>query len=283
MSLCKKNLHLHFQYFSPKAHMNQENRYKETSFCTFHKASLTVEAVVVIPLVVAFLLTLVSFFHVLLIQMKVEEALIYTGRRVAVESCVVEDEFAQAASAQALLLSRLYGDTRISRFVEGGGLGVSLLGSSFKGEKIILHATYYVKLPISMFGVEGITLWSRNVFRKWIGDVSQEQEGEDGWVYLTPNGEVYHKLESCRALIVRVKKAFFSTIESIRGKNGQKYYACDGCVEKISEEDIVYFTDYGDKYHQRLNCRYIKRTVNKKLLSEVSDRRPCALCCGGKE
>lgn len=253
---------------------------KETSFYACQKASLTVEAAVVIPIVSAFFVTLLFFFQILHIQMRVEEALIYAGRKVAVESCVVTDETLQFASAKALVLWELREDKVISRYVQGESIGVALLGSDFRSDRIVLLATYRVTLPINLFGIDGITLWSKNSFQKWVGDLPITEDGES-WVYVTSNGEVYHKLESCRALTIRVRSAFLWTMDTIRGKNGQKYYSCSRCVENITDKDLVYYTDYGELYHKRLNCGHIKRTVDKKRLSEVENRRPCSLCCGG--
>ena len=284
MSLCNRN-RLHKFITSPQLRIAQTTKqtvHKETSFYACHKASLTVEAAVIIPLASAFFVTLLFFFHILHIQTKVEDAVIYAGRKVAVESSVVTDEVLQMASAKALVLWKLREDPMISRYVQGESLGISLLGSDFGEERIMLCATYKVNFPINLFCLDGVTLWSRNSFQKWIGDLPQGDEG-DVWVYVTPSGEVYHRLESCRALTIRVKSAFLWTMETIRGQNGQKYYACSRCVENITDKEMVYFTDYGELYHQRLNCKYIKRTIDKKKLSEVTDRRPCTLCCGGSD
>ena len=170
----------------------------------------------------------------------------------------------------------------MSHYVSGGGLGVSLLGSSFLEDEIVLHATYKIALPLQWFGIDGVMMWNRQTFQKWVGDLPGSDEEEE-WVYVTPSGEVYHKLESCRALVIRVKSAFLWTIDTIRGKNGQKYYACSRCVANILESEIVYFTDYGELFHGRVNCSAIKRTVDKVLRSEVGERRACKLCCGGEE
>ena len=259
-------------------------RNKETSFytcpkSTINKGSLTVEAAVIIPVISCLFVTILFFFHVMFIQLRVEEALIYAGRKVAVESSIVSEETMQFASAKALVLWHLREEPLISKYVQGESLGVVLLGSEFESDYMTLQATYRVEFPIKLFGIDGITLWNRNTFQKWVGDLPKEDRNQ--WVYITPGGEVYHKLQSCRALTIRVKSAFLWSMNTIRGENGQKYYACSRCVENISEDDLVYFTDYGELYHGRLNCRSIKRTIDKKKLSEVEDRRPCKLCCGG--
>ena len=283
MSLCKSQFFVHFQNFSPTAYKNENNRYKEASFYTCQKASLTVEAVVVIPMATAFLLAIMSFFCILQVQVKVEEALVYAGRKVAVESSVVEEPLLQAATAKALVMSELGKEPLIERYVKGDAAGVVILLSSFEGDTIVLHATYGIELPIPFFGKYEMILWSRNSFRKWIGNGSSEGGEDDGYVYITPDGEVYHKLESCRSLNLRIRQCFFNDIYMLRGESGQKYYACSCCAEEIAKEGIVYYTDYGNRYHQRLQCKYLKRTIEKVPLAEVSDRRPCKLCSGGNE
>lgn len=275
-----KNLIIQNSSISPQLRIFKIKKYKGTSFCTCNNGTLTVEAAVVIPLLTACLLSILFLFSVLRIQMRIEEALIYAGRRTAVESTLVSDETLLWASAKAQLLLELKEDSEIARYVQGKSLGVSLLGSSFQGDRITLHATYRVKFPISLFGIHEITLWSRESFQKWRGDMSSD--GEDGtWVYVTPNGKVYHKLESCKALTIHVQSAFYWSMGQIRGKNGQKYDPCTRCVSQVGDYDMVYFTDYGELYHQKINCSHIKRTIEKKQLAQVSDRSPCKLCCGG--
>ena len=52
-------------------------------------------------------------------------------------------------------------------------------------------------------------------------------------------------------------------------------------VRRKKNSSVVYITDYGRQYHSDLNCRKLKRTVNKVLYDEVKDRMPaCSKCCG---
>ena len=67
----------------------------------------------------------------------------------------------------------------------------------------------------------------------------------------------------------------------LRSENGNKYYACEICAEKINNNQIVYITNQGERYHVRLNCSGIKRTVLMVRLSEAGGRLPCSKC-GGK-
>lgn len=280
MSLWKISQIMEFSH-SPQAYNvkpNINSKIKETSLCACQKGSLTVEAAVVMPLMAAFLVTILFFFRIIQVQAAVEEALLYAGRKTAVESCLVEDDVALYASAKGFLMYALAEETAVERYVEQGSLGVVILGSQFDDEEITLRVHYRVNLPITMFDVSGIQLWNRGTFRKWVGNQPQSEEEDVVWVYIAKTGEVYHATDSCRAIKITLRTAYIGEMKDIRGVNGQKYSACSQCAEEIAMVGMVYYTDYGILYHGKLDCSYIKRTVEKVKLSEVVDRRPCSYC-----
>lgn len=250
---------------------------QETSFYICQKGSLTVEAAVVIPLTIGFLVSILFFFRVLFIQLAVEEALIYTGRMLAIESALIDVEETLYISAEGLLKHKLLEDRNISRYVKGGVLGISLLGSSMSGKEIELTANYLVRWPIVIFGQGGIWLTSKNSFVKWRGDLYVGIK-EDEWVYITETGSVYHRDNSCRSLDLHIREGLLKNIDSYRGSNGQTYVACKRCMEKNKELMVVYFTDYGKLYHGNILCSSLKRTISRVLLSEVGARRACSFC-----
>lgn len=255
----------------------KRTKLQEASFCICSKASLTVEAAVVFPLTIGFLLSILFFFRVLFVQAAVEEALVYAGRAVAVESSLMDEETALYLSAEGLFKYELSQEKNIDRFVTGGVLGVTLLGSRVSGKEIELQANYMVSLPIKLFGTNGIWLTSKNSFVKWKGDLYTGTEQEK-WVYITKTGSVYHKNTNCRSLDLKIQEGSIQEMDAIRGKNGQKYYSCNRCLNNMEEIQSVYFTDYGKLYHGKLSCSALKRTIEKILLSQVGDRRPCSYC-----
>lgn len=253
----------------------QSNR-KETSFCTCHQASLTIEATIIIPLLAGFFVTILFFFRVMQVQTAVEEALLYAGRKTAVESSAVTEEAALLASAKAFLMQTLSDEPVVGRYVKQGALGVALISSKVEENEITLRAHYTVKLPISLFGIDSIALWNRGTFRKWVGD-SQESEDKE-WVYIAETGEVYHSTDACRAIKLKILRAFARDAAYLRGADGQKYYACRSCAKGCTGEEVIYYTNYGVLYHRKLDCSDIKRTVSKIEFSEVGERRPCSFC-----
>ena len=252
---------------------------RETSLCICQKASYTVEAVVIIPLMAAFFASILFCFRILQIQVTVEEALVYAGRKTAVESSVVASEDVLLASAKGYFLYALKDNLVVEEYVRGGVLGIFLLGSDCDEEVLTLRASYEVTMPIAFWKIGRIPLYSTNSFQKWNGD--QNIVSEEEWVYITDNGTVYHTALSCQTLDLSLREVEFSQIERERGKDGQKYYACSHCCIGKDEGKTVYCTDYGTLYHRELSCRYLKRTVKRISREEVGERLLCSFCSGG--
>lgn len=266
---------------SPSAHKTTRPyfRYqfnKEAFRRTCNHGSMTVEAVVVIPILAGFMVCLLFWFRVICIQGVVEEALFLAGRSMAAESSMIDDEMVLFVGAEAQMLRALESQSVVEQYVEHGSLGVILLGSQLDGDYLCLRAHYKVRLPVNLFGIDTITLWSREVVRKWIGDQNRETSG--GQVYVTTSGKVYHRMESCRALKVTIDECYWREISMKRGEDGQKYYACICCAEEILDDSKVFYTPYGELYHSRKDCSHLKRNIREVPLSQVGNRRPCSYC-----
>lgn len=252
------------------------NDIQRASFCICQKASYTIEAAVVIPLLAGYLVMFLFFFSILEIQCEIDEAIFYAGRKTAALSSVVDSEEELFLSAEAHLLYILKDNPKIERSIKQGLFGISLLRSDFEGEEIVLRADYIVKFPISFLGIGQIELSSQNRFRKWTGDKQEDAEGD--YVYISAEGEVYHASLSCRVLDLSVKETSLELISSLRGKNGQKYYECNRCEWNDSRKERVYYTDYGVLYHKDIACSALKRIVEKVTPEDAGERRPCSFC-----
>ncbi len=265
------------QVSSPRHTRLQNTNSQGTSLCTCHKGSLTIEATIVIPLTAGFLACILFLFRILQVQTQVEEALIYTGRELAVESSIATSETTLLLSAEGLLLFALTENPHIERYVTNGVLGISLLESDFSGDTILLRASYGIKMPVAFFGLDQIEVSCQNCFRKWTGDASSGNEDGE-WVFITPTGTVYHLTTSCQALDLSVQEVSKMDIENYRGANGQKYYSCSICGDIDYGVENVYCTDYGTVYHNNLLCRALTRTIEKVRISEVGERGLCSFC-----
>ena len=251
------------------------NPIQRASFCICQKGTYTLEAVIVIPLIAMYLVTVLSFFSVLKIQCAVDEAVLYAGRKTAVESSVVESEELLFLSAETYMIYALQDNVLIDQYVKNGVLGIALWKSNFYGDEIILQAEYTVVLPFS-FGLGELRFTSQNQFHKWTNG-SLYEENED-YVYVTLYGEVYHANLNCRSIQISTKSSTIDEISHLRGKNGQRFYECSRCEWKTEKKERVYYTDYGTLYHKDIACSAIKRTIEKIKLEDIGERRPCSFC-----
>ena len=254
----------------------KQHKLQRTSFCTCIHASYTLEVAIVVPVLAAYIVSLLFFFSILEIQYKVDEALYYAGRKAAVESSVFDSSEILFLSTEAYFLYALQEDSVIDKYVKNGKMGIQLWQSDFDNEVIVLRAEYIVELPIRIGKIGEIKLSSQNLFRKWTGDRILEES--EGYVYVALYGEVYHKNLSCRSINISVKNTGVENISSVRGKNGQRYKECLRCTWENENKERVYYTDYGELYHKNISCSSIKRSVDKISIEDIGDRRPCSFC-----
>lgn len=281
VSLCKKKpTNYYFNKPLPKGVAKNRigllNEHKEMPSCTHLKASYSVEAAVIVPLVVGFWMCIMLFFRILQIQTEVTQALDYAGRMTAVESSEVESENALLISAKGFFLSEIRNYDLIDKYVYGGKPGISILQSDMSGDHIELVANYKIKFPINFFNIGIISLEQHGYHRKWTG--KQLTSSEDEYVYYTDTGEVYHLTSTCNYLDLSIHTANYSQIGTLRNRSNHRYSACSCAVANISANSTVYITDYGIRYHSNLHCSGLKRTIHMVRRSEVGNRRLCSKC-----
>ncbi len=118
--------------------------------------------------------------------------------------------------------------------------------------------------------------------RAWVGYTGESFQADAGgpFVYITPEGQVYHRSAECSYLSLSVRSVPKSRLKTERNLSGGKYSPCGYCVEDTQARGTVYVTDYGTSYHDSRKCRGLKRTVMAVPVSKVGSRRCCAKCCG---
>lgn len=262
---------------SSKLEMNQEESlpkyFRGIPLCTHLSGSYTLEAAIIFPLTVGFWMSIMLFFRILQIQTAVEQSIDYAGRITAVESSVVTNDTGILATAEGLFLKELNSYPLVDKYVLGGKYGISLLESDVSGDILVYKAVYRVKLPVAFFAIKTIGIEQNSCHRKWTGRSDGETDS-DSYVYVTETGEVYHLASSCNYLDLSIHGVEMAEIQGLRNKSGHKYSACS-CV---AEKNLIYITDYGERYHSRLDCSGIKRTVHMVKKSQVGSKRLCSKC-----
>lgn len=147
-------------------------------------------------------------------------------------------------------------------------------------EYIDLSQEYEVEPLVGIMGFARFGMYNRMRTKTWTG-YDNTAAGKDGLseemlVYVTPNGMVYHMSPACSYLRLSIKPVEINAVEGMRNCDGAKYYACESCATE--EKNVVFITDYGNRYHITLSCNGLKRTVQQVPISQVGNRTRCSKC-----
>lgn len=233
------------------------------------RASLTVEAALVFPLALFTLCGILFFFRVLHTSLDTKGALAAAASRLALE---LDQEKEAGAKAMLYFNQELKEKGAPTQWILGGTAGIRWLGTETGGEDVILCIQYSCKLPAAVFGIRQIPVSQQVKIRKWIGagGGTPTAGGEEVWVYVTPNGSVYHMSRECTHLQLSIRTR-------PEGQAKAEYAPCQRCGNKPPGL-CYYVTDEGERYHTTLNCSGLKRTVYLERLSELAGYGGCSRC-----
>ncbi len=243
------------------------------------RASLTVEAALVLPVFIFAVLSVIYINQLLLYEEEMQWALVRTGKEISVE---------YAAFQKNMVLTPVYATAKLEQHLDKK-TAVSMWRSKFDEEtgEIVLRVDYAQKIPFPII--------SRNVFsfcdqyrtRTFTGvttRMTDEEAGEDGTVYVTETGNVYHKSLECTYLKLSISQVKYEDLEYLRSEGGEKYYACEGCCKGAGSffEQDIFICNYGNRFHISRTCKKIKRSIRQIKRSQVGQMLPCSKC-GGDE
>lgn len=238
----------HIYFFLARIMKLHGGDFGKASLCALQKgwarASLAVETALVLPLFFLGMITLISFMDIYRIQ--TEHLVRLCGR-------------AKEAGMYA------YG-------IAGGGR-----------EEITLPDVYSYRPIGGLAPLPRVWMYSQVTVRAWTGkDREQVEKGEETkpevMVYVTENGQVYHRSLSCTYLKLSVTQVPGASISSLRNLYGEKYHACEACSQGQEAAPMVYITEKGNRYHNKETCSGLKRTLRLVKESEVKGLRPCPRC-----
>jgi len=206
--------------------------------------SLTIEAALVMPVFLFFMISVLYVFQIIQIQAETYQELHQRGNHIAFEGYQNREQL-------------------------GDGI-------------VDLKETYRIK-PLLLWQDFGQLKVVQNYYGyAWIGyDVSKgSSSGEvlEEQVFIAETGTVYHVTMDCTHLKLSITSVNSNTISSLRNDTGGKYYQCERCPRE--DNGIFFITSFGTRYHSDVNCSGLKRTVSVLSLSEAVRQgyRGCSRC-----
>lgn len=265
------------------------------------QGSMTVEAAIVLPLFLFFFLNLLSVIEIYRLQGTLLYSLRETGHALSVYAYAYdsivnpEEDSGLEALVENTAFSYLYVKARIeelagSEYLEESPLtygkdGILYLESSIlqEGDILDLVLTYRVSPLIDLAGFRTARFYSRYYGRAWTGyEVSTDvEEGEESdeteYAYVAENAEVYHLSRDCTYIRLTITECQSWELETLRNESGSRYSACERCV--TFGGGLLYVARTGDRYHQRLDCSGLRRTIHRITRAEAEQRyRMCTRC-----
>lgn len=297
--------------------MNKYLRHLKETDIWYKEASLTVEAALVMPLFLYFMIAFLFFIQIFTVQEKIqsnitkmglnlsktayfykdfpdiEEALNFDkamfGNEFDIGLNEITDKIISGYSLGLYAKGYLDKDFISNSCIKNGFDGIDFFYSSVKNEDncIDIVLKYKIHIPIKIFIITDLEMLQRVKVRAWTGyEVAaayqtlekKNENSEDTIVYITETGSVYHKTSECSHIKLSVTE-IQGIPSTLRNDSGAKYYKCEACCNgKEGEAASYYITSDGTRYHTIRNCSKIKRTVKEIKLSEVGSRAPCSRC-----
>lgn len=258
-----------------------------------NRGYITVEASLVLPLFLFFMLAMSGIFMVLMAESHVHQSLAAATDYVA-EYCYLEQKLlakdekkpnsvdAVSIDVESLIdaiivkqqFSKYIGnDFYVKKVVSGGKSGVFVcIEKDKQNSKImIVTASYKAKINLPLLGTYSINLSNQIKQKAFVGFTEEEYNNSDYFVYVTPNREAYHMRRDCTHLTLDI-----DTVSSNRKGN---YAPCFYCGIKKGGTKI-YIAKHGEVYHNSRGCVGLKRTVRRVKVSSVEGIGACTRCGG---
>lgn len=273
-------------------------------------ASMTVEATLVLPLFIFFVLSMGNAIEMIRLHSKLELAIWDVGNSVAIYGYMFtvegesydtdkssdENKSEEQVGTSALveipleLLSATYACNQVEEMLGKDYLDASPLAKGAKGlnfwETEVLDdgrfeviVTYEVSSDLGLLGARSFRMANRYYGHIWNGyEISTTSKGnQQGWVYVAENGQVFHEDRECTHLALSIREVSYVEALVELNEDGKHYAACELCGDAQYKEQ-VYITQSGECYHLLRDCPGLKRTIYTIQREEIEDYRPCSRC-----
>lgn len=255
--------------------------------CREARAGMTVEAAVVLPICLLFLINLGSLMETVRLHGNLQFALWDAGGRVAMYGCGQSQESITGIATGFYIGSKIR-ESLGQDYLDGsplakGSAGLLLweTGLSETGNELDIKLTYQVAPMSPLAGFRSFYMANRCYVRLWNGyDVAGAEEVMT-YVYVAEHGSVFHRDRNCTHIRLSTRNIAREELGGLRNQWGQKYAACDKCAGG-SMPEALYVTDDGSCYHYRGDCPGLKRSVISMTPEEAAGYGypPCSRCGG---
>lgn len=254
-----------------------------------NKGYITVEASLVIPIFLFFMLAMSGIYMILMAEAHIHQSLSAAVDRVAelyylkpkveengkgssqIESANRQDSLMESVAIKQQFNVYVGKDFYIEKYITGGkdGIFIHIEEDRSNPKIIIATAKYQACLNLPLLGTYSINLSNQIKQKTFVGFTEEEYTNQDYYVFVTPNREAYHMRRDCTHLMLDVNV--------MRNNRKTNYAPCFYCGTSKSDS-AIYIAKSGEVYHNNRDCVGLKRTVRRVKLSTVKGVRACQRC-----
>lgn len=242
------------------------------------KGSVTIETAMILPFFLLAMICIIYMMEVMVIRTSIRSGMQYAAKNIAEKVYVLpvvsvnelEEQIIQAIGAERLDRSVVVNGS--------GGIHCEQSRISVMTGILDVKVQYQVKVPVPAISNISVPMQESIKVKGWCGYSGGGFYNDlEETVYLTENGMVYHKKYDCSYLELSIRGVSAEEVDTIRNKDQGIYHACEVCAKK-GKNELVYVTDYGNRYHNSLNCSGLKRTIYAVPISEAAGKGVCSKC-----
>lgn len=251
------------------------------------QAGMTVEAAVVLPLFLYFILNLSCSIELIRLHGNLQLALWDTCSKIAIYGHALGDSDLEPVFTGIYIKNQLIeyaGEEYLDNApLKNGSKGLMLWESDIFSSKDELDVIVtYAVLPWSNYvAFSSFRMANRYCAHIWNGyEIPKDPEKavvQLDIVYITETGKVYHEDPNCTHLKLSIRQVTRLEAKNAVNQWGDGYSPCEKCKPGSTVRNL-YITDDGDRYHSSLECSGLKRTVFSVPKSRASKYRPCSRC-----
>lgn len=262
------------------------------------EGAVTVETVLVLPVFLSVICGLLMMGNLLLTEAKIQYALARTADIYAAQKAVenintvkknnntgksakgiekMADALLKTANLQVIFSSVYSSSSSNENSIVGGRTGIMVSASvDEEQETVEVAASYRLKIEIPF--INHVAFFRKasvkqRIYSGYVEHGGEKNTEDNGVVYVTENGSVYHTSLSCTHISLHI-----SGSDMKKMLIQKKLHPCDKCIREGEPLSSVYITKYGDKYHSTLHCSGLKRTVRAIPKEEAKGMKMCSRC-----
>lgn len=243
---------------------------RRAPYVTCLNGSLSLEASIVLPLFIGAVVMVIFFIQAIQMEMRIQKALYNqilksSGYAYFVNIANISDPAEQLIETEYVrnkVINEVGKEYLDNSYIIGGSKGI-YANIFAKAEDGILDISliYKMNIPFNIFKLSSIPFVSRIKVHTWIGKTDTDKDIKGKYVYVTPNGQVFHLYKDCSYIYSKIENSKVDEIDNIRNESGGKYYPCVVCTNQSTAQEYVFYTKYGIRYHSNSKCRNLYSNI----------------------